>query len=105
MKMFLRVIIMKLYSTVSIYWHCLFGFRCRESASLEYLKNICLKYMLTKSISQRKQMSVTLSTILQFSPNEVMKWSERYFRHFRDQTPRNIIVPRRTNRSHFCFHS
>eukprot|EP00111_Clytia_hemisphaerica_P008119 TCONS_00023687-protein len=52
--------------------------KSRESANLEYLKNICLRYMLTKSISQRKQMSITLSTILKFSPNEMKDVEKRH---------------------------
>ncbi|XP_065647582.1 GRIP and coiled-coil domain-containing protein 1 isoform X4 [Hydra vulgaris] len=45
--------------------------RSRESANLEYLKNICLQYMLSDCPSKRKQMARAIATILYFSPSEI----------------------------------
>ena len=42
----------------------------RESANLEYLKNVVYQYMLCKETSSRQQMFNAISTILQFSPHE-----------------------------------
>ncbi|XP_057289788.1 GRIP and coiled-coil domain-containing protein 1-like [Hydractinia symbiolongicarpus] len=47
--------------------------RSRESANLEYLKNVCLQFMLTDSPSVKKQMSHAISTILTFSPAEMVQ--------------------------------
>ena len=49
----------------------IFFCRSRESANLEYLKNVCLRFILTDSDSVKQQMSLSLSTILMFSPAEV----------------------------------
>ena len=46
-------------------------FRSRESANLEYLKNICLEFILTDSYSVKSQMLQAISAILMFSPGEV----------------------------------
>mgnify|MGYP002803869713 CR=1 FL=1 len=45
----------------------------RENANLEYLKNVILRYLLTNSESVRQQMVAAISTILEFSPQEVEK--------------------------------
>lgn len=42
----------------------------RESANLEYLKNVVYQYMLCKETLSRQQMFNAISTILQFSPHE-----------------------------------
>ena len=51
--------------------------KSRESANLEYLKNICLKYMLTDSTSVKSQMSQAISTVLSFSPEEISQVQKR----------------------------
>lgn len=43
----------------------------RENANMEYVKNVVLRYLLTDSESVRQQMIAAISTILQFSPEEV----------------------------------
>ncbi|XP_028392535.1 GRIP and coiled-coil domain-containing protein 1-like [Dendronephthya gigantea] len=43
----------------------------RENANLEYLKNVILRYLLTESDSVRQQMVAAISTILEFSPQEI----------------------------------
>ena len=45
----------------------------RENANLEYLKNVILRYLLTDSESVRQQMVAAIATILEFSPQEVIK--------------------------------
>ena len=45
----------------------------RENASLEYLKNVILRYLLTNSESVRQQMVAAISTILEFSPQEMLR--------------------------------
>ncbi|EDO43114.1 predicted protein, partial [Nematostella vectensis] len=45
--------------------------RSRETANLEYLKNIILRFMMTTSYSVKEQMITAIATILQFSPKEV----------------------------------
>lgn len=42
----------------------------RESANLEYLKNIVFQYMLARDSSSKQQIAKAISTILQFSPSE-----------------------------------
>ena len=50
-----------------------FFFSSRENANLEYLKNVILRYLLTDSESVRQQMVAAIATILEFSPQEVIK--------------------------------
>lgn len=45
--------------------------RSRESANLEYLKNIVLRFMMSTSYSVKQQMITAIATILEFSPKEV----------------------------------
>lgn len=45
--------------------------RSRESANLEYLKNIVLRFMMSTSYSVKQQMITAIGTILEFSPKEV----------------------------------
>ncbi|CAH3177527.1 unnamed protein product [Porites evermanni] len=45
--------------------------RSRESANMEYLKNIVLRFMMSTSYSVKQQMITAIATILQFSPREV----------------------------------
>lgn len=45
--------------------------RSRESANMEYLKNIVLRFMLSTSYSVKQQMITAIATILQFSPREL----------------------------------
>ena len=42
----------------------------RESANMEYLKNIVFKYMVASSNSSKQLIAKAISTILQFSPSE-----------------------------------
>ena len=42
----------------------------RESANLEYIKNIVYQYMLASSSNSKQQIAKAISTILQFSPSE-----------------------------------
>ncbi len=44
--------------------------RSRESANLEYLKNVVYQYMVSHDTAGRKQMLNAISTILEFSPKE-----------------------------------
>ena len=46
-------------------------FRSRESANLEYLKNIVLRFMMSTSYSVKQQMITAIATVLEFSPKEV----------------------------------
>jgi len=43
----------------------------RESANLEYLKNVCLQFILSDAYSVKSQMLSAMSTILKFSPEEM----------------------------------
>lgn len=45
--------------------------RSRESANMEYLKNIVLRFMMSTSYSVKQQMITAIATILQFSPREL----------------------------------
>jgi len=45
--------------------------RSRESANLEYLKNIVLRFMMSTSYSVKQQMITAIATILEFSPKEL----------------------------------
>ncbi|KAL9955161.1 hypothetical protein ACROYT_G036447 [Oculina patagonica] len=45
--------------------------RSRESANLEYLKNIVLRFMMSTSYSVKQQMITAIGTILEFSPKEL----------------------------------
>ena len=45
--------------------------RSRESANLEYLKNVTLEFMMSPSSSVKQQTITAIATILQFSPSEV----------------------------------
>ncbi|KAL5009091.1 hypothetical protein ScPMuIL_014672 [Solemya velum] len=47
--------------------------KSRESANLEYLKNVTFKYLISYDAQAKKQMLNAISTILQFSPNEKTK--------------------------------
>lgn len=47
--------------------------KSRESANLEYLKNVTYKYLISHDAQAKKQMLNAISTILQFSPNEKRK--------------------------------
>lgn len=51
--------------------------RSRESANLEYVKNVILRYLLTDSDSVRQQMVAAISTILEFSPQELSRVKRR----------------------------
>jgi len=44
--------------------------KSRESANLEYLKNVVYQYMISYDVTSRHQMLNAISTILQFSPSE-----------------------------------
>ena len=44
--------------------------RSRESANLEYLKNVVYQYMVSWNVEGRQQMLKAIATILQFSPAE-----------------------------------
>ncbi|CAH1791289.1 unnamed protein product [Owenia fusiformis] len=44
--------------------------KSRESANLEYLKNVVYQYMVCKETTGKKQMLRAIATILQFSPKE-----------------------------------
>lgn len=44
--------------------------RSRESANLEYLKNVVYRYMICTDISGRLQIAKAIATILEFSPAE-----------------------------------
>jgi len=45
--------------------------RSRESANLEYLKNIVLRFMMSTSYSVKQQMIQAIATVLEFSPKEL----------------------------------
>lgn len=45
--------------------------RSRESANLEYLKNIVLRFMMSTSYSVKQQMITAIATVLEFSPKEL----------------------------------
>ncbi|XP_073245762.1 GRIP and coiled-coil domain-containing protein 1-like [Porites lutea] len=45
--------------------------RSRESANMEYIKNIVLRFMMSTSYSVKQQMITAIATILQFSPREL----------------------------------
>ena len=47
--------------------------RSRETANLEYLKNIVLHYMEDDNLMSRLQIVKAIGTILQFSPKEVTR--------------------------------
>ena len=45
--------------------------KSRESANLEYLKNISLQYILADSSTVKRQLTSAISTVLMFSPEEM----------------------------------
>lgn len=47
--------------------------RSRETANLEYLKNIVLRFMMSTSYSVKQQMITAIATILEFSPKELIQ--------------------------------
>lgn len=51
---------------------CLYVYRSRETANMEYIKNIVHHYMCTNSTG-RQQMIPALATALHFSPEEVYR--------------------------------
>lgn len=53
--------------------------RSRESANLEYLKNIVLRFMMSTSYSVKQQMITAIATILEFSPKEVSSSVSRLY--------------------------
>ena len=57
--------------TMNNYLNGLLFCRSRESANLEYLKNIVLRFMMSTSYSVKQQMITAIGTILEFSPKEV----------------------------------
>ncbi|XP_048585106.1 GRIP and coiled-coil domain-containing protein 1 isoform X2 [Nematostella vectensis] len=56
--------------------------RSRETANLEYLKNIILRFMMTTSYSVKEQMITAIATILQFSPKEVARVKKTHQGHW-----------------------
>lgn len=61
----------KLLENVTLIFCILTLCRSRESANLEYLKNIVLRFMMSTSYSVKQQMITAIATILEFSPKEV----------------------------------